>query len=322
MRSLVVIFLHEPADTAAYMLEYLTARKIDFATFRCWEKGVVQTIPNSLDELVHCVPVEGKPHHFIPVSSTSIVSSEDGREGKPTSYLALSGVESFRIRGVASFGGSMSVNDQLPYFDSIRSLMRSCIVTRTPVIGHCLGGQLLSSALGGRVKPSENCEIGWWDIKVEEAEEAKDWFGGRKFINVFLIHTESFTIPSGARRIATGTHCTNQAFQVGDQFAIGMQFHPEVDERKVRALTAPKFPFLYTEEEVAAIRKEEDADEKENGSRACGEVFGTNRRISARMSPAAMTRDAIDKCLSEGRIELNRPIADSIYDTWCSGFLC
>ncbi|ESL05444.1 hypothetical protein TRSC58_06908 [Trypanosoma rangeli SC58] len=195
----------------------------------------------------------------------------------------------------------MSVNDDLPYCASILSLMRSCIETRTPVIGHCLGGQLLSACLGGSVKASENIEVGWIDQEVANAgaHGIKDWFGGRRVINVFEIHTESFTIPSGARLIVKGKYCTNQAFQVGDQYALGMQFHPEVDEEKVRSLTSPEFPSLYTREEIELMNDEE----------------------VARLSPAAMPRDDIERCLNEGRIERNRPIADSIYDTWCSGFL-
>ncbi|ESL11567.1 hypothetical protein TRSC58_00678 [Trypanosoma rangeli SC58] len=78
-----------------------------------------------------------------------------------------------------------------------------------------------------------------------------------------------------------------------------MQFHPEVDEEKVRSLTSPEFPSLYTREEIELMNDEE----------------------VARLSPAAMPRDDIERCLNEGRIERNRPIADSIYDTWCSGFL-
>ncbi|KEG10328.1 glutamine amidotransferase class-I [Trypanosoma grayi] len=283
MRPVVVVLLHEESDTPAYMAVYLAQRGIDFVVFQFWKDDMVHMVPVSVDTPVRCIKVDNAPHRFMPVPATCT-------EG-----------EVCRVRGVASFGGSMSVNDDRPHYEPILHLMRSCIHTRTPVIGHCLGAQLLSCSLGGTVQSSENIEVGWMDLEVENngTDGVKDWFGGRKTINVFQIHTESFSIPQGARRIVRGKYCTNQAYQVGDQYALGMQFHPEVDEEKVKGLVAPTFPSLHTCEEIAAMSKEK----------------------AARLSPAAMTRDAIANCLREGRIEQNRPLADSIYDVWCSGFL-
>ncbi|EKF38013.1 hypothetical protein MOQ_001782 [Trypanosoma cruzi marinkellei] len=283
MRPVVLILLHEPSDTPAYMEVYLNKRGIDYVTYEFWKEEMANLVPASVKNCIRCVKVDDETCRFMPVSEFS----EEGE------YCC--------IRGVASFGGSMSVNDDLPHYAPILSLMRSCIETRTPVIGHCLGGQLLSVCLGGSVGPSEHVEVGWVDQEVVNTGACgiKDWFGGRKVINVFEIHTESFSIPRGARRIVRGKYCVNQAYQVGDQYALGLQFHPEVDAEKVRSLTAPNFPSLYTREEIMAMTDEE----------------------SARLSPAAMCRDDIEGCLRDGRIEQNRPIADSIYDTWCSGFM-
>lgn len=313
MRPVIVMLLHEEQDTGAYMIKYLITRGMDFVMFRCWEERVASLVPKAAGETIRCLPVANKPHHYVPclVNSTAAPSTES--ESLVTTSTSLAPVssnvaEDCRIRAVASFGGSMSVNDELSYFESIRSLMRSCLEKRIPIIGHCLGGQLLSSALGGRIVLSENIEVGWYEMVVEEAEDAKDWFGGRKRFDAFHIHTDSFTIPQGARRIVTGAYCANQAFQVGDQFALGMQFHPEVDEDKVRSLISSQFPTLYTEEELADILRKG----AEGAKRPDGRLL---------VSPGSMTRECIEKCLREGRIEQNRPIADSIYDTWCSGFL-
>ncbi|RNF18071.1 glutamine amidotransferase class-I [Trypanosoma conorhini] len=283
MRPVVVILQHEPKDTAAYMEAYLIKRGIDYVTYECWNDDVARCLPSSVASHIRCVKRGDGAHRFSPLPN----NSEEG--------------ECCCIRGVVSFGGSMSANDDLPYYAPVLALMRSCIETRTPVLGHCLGGQLLARCLGGSVRASEHVEVGWMDQEVVNADAGgiKDWFGGRQVINVFQIHTESFTVPAGARLVVKGKYCANQAYQVGDQYALGMQFHPEVDEEKVRALTSTEFPSLHTRAEIGAMGDEE----------------------AARLSPAAMTRDEIERCLSEGRVERNWPIADSIYDTWCSGFL-
>ena len=134
--------------------------------------------------------------------------------------------------GLCMLGGTMSANDPLPYFSPLLNQVREAIALEIPVIGHCLGGQLLSRALGGTVQASENLEIGWSDVQVVHAS-GPEWFGANARLPLFQWHGESFSIPSGAQRVATGAHCANQAFLVGNMH-LGMQFHCEVDEEKVR----------------------------------------------------------------------------------------
>lgn len=134
-------------------------------------------------------------------------------------------------RGLAILGGPMSANDALPYYPALFRLIRDAVDCATPVIGHCLGAQLMSRALGGSVQASEQVEIGWSDLVVEG--EGAGWFGGASRLRPFQWHGESFSIPPGAARIATGPYCANQAF-VLDGRHLGMQFHCEVDEAKVR----------------------------------------------------------------------------------------
>ncbi|HEY9100911.1 type 1 glutamine amidotransferase [Chitinimonas sp.] len=134
-------------------------------------------------------------------------------------------------RGLAVLGGPMSANDALPYYPQLFGLIREAVDAAKPVIGHCLGGQLLSRALGGTVQASEQVEIGWSDLAVEGV--GAEWFGGADRLRPFQWHGESFSIPPGAARIATGPYCANQAF-VLDGRHLGMQFHCEVDETKVR----------------------------------------------------------------------------------------
>jgi GMP synthase-like glutamine amidotransferase len=137
-----------------------------------------------------------------------------------------------QLSGLAILGGPMSVNDRLPYQAGELELIRHAIAADVPVLGHCLGGQLISVALGGRVGSATHVEIGWSDLCTEQVADA-DWFGGRDGFVQFQWHGESFTIPDGARRIARGRYCTNQAFVVNERH-LAMQFHCEVDEMKVQ----------------------------------------------------------------------------------------
>ncbi|GAB3243557.1 type 1 glutamine amidotransferase [Chitinimonas naiadis] len=134
-------------------------------------------------------------------------------------------------RGLAILGGPMSANDALPYYPQLFELVRHAVATDVPVIGHCLGGQIMSRALGATVQAAEQVEIGWSELQVEAGGER--WFGGSGALRLFQWHGESFSIPAGARRIATGRHCANQAYSLGQKH-LAMQFHCEVDEAKVR----------------------------------------------------------------------------------------
>ena len=74
--------------------------------------------------------------------------------------------EASAISGLAMMGGAMSVNDDLSWIAPMLDLVRSAVTKRTPVIGHCLGGQLMSKALGGEVRANPVKEIGWGEVEV------------------------------------------------------------------------------------------------------------------------------------------------------------
>jgi len=142
------------------------------------------------------------------------------------------------IRGYCGYcmlGGYMSVNDEenFPFLRQEKALVREAIEMDIPVIGHCLGGQLISAALGGTVTQAHMQEIGWNEIEIADDEEARDWFGGHSRVEFFQWHNETFSIPYNARLIATNRYCRNQAFIIDDKH-IGMQFHCEVNQDKVR----------------------------------------------------------------------------------------
>jgi len=132
---------------------------------------------------------------------------------------------------LAILGGEMSANDPLPSLRQAERLILLAIDRGLPVIGHCLGGQLMARALGARVVDAPTPEIGWQPMQVQATPEALSWLGDAGPRSVFQWHYETFELPRGAVRLAESAACANQAFAIGAHLA--MQFHVEVDEEKL-----------------------------------------------------------------------------------------
>ncbi|HWH84103.1 MAG TPA: type 1 glutamine amidotransferase [Burkholderiaceae bacterium] len=144
-------------------------------------------------------------------------------------------------RALALLGGEMSANDALPSLRQAERLILQAMERGIPVIGHCLGGQLMARALGARVVASPAPEIGWQPLQVADSAAARAWFGdepGER--TVYHWHLESFDLPAGAERLATSAACPNQAFAIGPHLA--MQFHVELDRHKLAAWSASVDP--------------------------------------------------------------------------------
>jgi len=135
--------------------------------------------------------------------------------------------------GFAFMGGPMSVNDELPWIARVLGLVNEAVEADIPVLGHCLGGQLIAKALGGRVTRNPVKEIGWGAVAVEDNAPAREWFGAIREFSGFHWHGETFTIPAGATRIAASPYCANQAFALGGHLA--MQCHVEMTPELVRS---------------------------------------------------------------------------------------
>lgn len=129
-------------------------------------------------------------------------------------------------------GGPMSVNDPLPWIDQELALIRQAIDRDMPVLGHCLGGQLISKALGGVVSANPVKEFGWLDVTQANNSAARSWLGDlpQRF-PAFHWHGETFTIPAGAELILGSEQCRNQAFVIGNTLA--MQCHVEMTAEMV-----------------------------------------------------------------------------------------
>ncbi|MFT4171164.1 MAG: type 1 glutamine amidotransferase [Rhodocyclaceae bacterium] len=138
--------------------------------------------------------------------------------------------------GLCFMGGPMSVNDELPWIGGELALIRDAVAHEVPVIGHCLGGQLLARALGGVVTRNREREIGWTRVVATPTREARDWLGPVAAFDAFQWHGETFSLPTGATRILGSEGCANQAYVLGPRGGIhlGMQFHIEMTEALIR----------------------------------------------------------------------------------------
>jgi len=184
--------------------------------------------------------------------------------------------------GLVFMGGPMSVNDDRPWIPPVLQLIRKARDADIPVLGHCLGSQLMAKALGGEVTRNAVKEIGWGKVEAVDESLMHEWFGRKEF-DSFHWHGETFSIPAGARRIAASAHCANQAFVLGPHLA--MQCHVEM-----------------TVELISAWCK--------SGAREI------ERNLEK--SPAVQPADEIQRDLEARLAGLHR-VADHIYDRWTVG---
>ncbi len=105
--------------------------------------------------------------------------------------------------GICSLGGSMSANDELPWIEDELALLRDADQRGVPIIGHCLGGQLLAKAFGAPVTRNAMKEIGWSIVEVDDAELAREWIGSEPAFDLFQWHGDTFALPPQARRFLT-----------------------------------------------------------------------------------------------------------------------
>jgi GMP synthase-like glutamine amidotransferase len=134
--------------------------------------------------------------------------------------------------GLVFMGGPMSVNDDLPWIPQVLSLIQQAVAQDIPVLGHCLGGQLMAKALGGVVGRNPVKEIGWGKVSVAPSNQARHWFGAITGFSGFHWHGETFSIPQGAAGLLSSAHCANQAFAIGKHLAF--QCHVEMTAQMVQ----------------------------------------------------------------------------------------
>jgi GMP synthase (glutamine-hydrolysing) len=142
--------------------------------------------------------------------------------------------------GMIVLGGPMNADqtERYPFLAAEIDWIRAALASQTPLLGICLGSQLLAKAAGARVYPNPVKEIGWYALELTSAA-ADD----RLFANcpanptVFQWHGDTFDLPPGAAHLARSAVCRHQAFRVGHS-AWGLQFHIEVTAEMIEAWLA------------------------------------------------------------------------------------
>jgi GMP synthase (glutamine-hydrolysing) len=131
---------------------------------------------------------------------------------------------------VAMGGNAHAWEEGVPLLEAERDLLHDAVEEAVPVLGICLGGQLLARALGGDVREAEQPEIGWLEIAPTEEAAADPILGHLTApTGVYQWHHDVIELPPGARRLASSPLAPNQAFRADGTDAWGIQFHPEVD---------------------------------------------------------------------------------------------
>jgi GMP synthase-like glutamine amidotransferase len=211
------------------------------------------------------------------------------RQGIPWRLIAIDEGEPVPVAvdgfsGLCFMGGPMSVNDPLPWIEPVCSLIRQAVAQDVPVIGHCLGGQLMSKALGGKVTRNAVKEIGWGKAGAEGHTIARHWLGdfAGKSGTVFQWHGETFSIPPGATRLLANAHCANQMFALGPH--LGMQCHVEM-----------------TPEMIATW---------------CGQWADEATAVADQ--PSVQTPEAMQSEIAE-RLPVMRQLSEQLYSIWIKG---
>jgi GMP synthase (glutamine-hydrolysing) len=149
-----------------------------------------------------------------------------------------------RYRGLIVLGGPMNVDDQhrLRHLRTELRAIERALKQDKPVLGICLGAQLLAHALGAPVRRHHRPEIGWYELTLTDAGRADPVLGvAGERLPVFQWHAYSYALPHGATHLASTRACEQQAFRFGRN-AYGFQFHLEADEEVIeRWLGLPSF---------------------------------------------------------------------------------
>jgi GMP synthase-like glutamine amidotransferase len=160
-------------------------------------------------------------------------------------------------------GGPMSVNDEdrFPWLIAEKQFIRKTIHAGKPVLGICLGAQLIACALGAGVYRNPVKEIGWFPVQGIASDDPSV-FQFPESIDVFHWHGETFDLPEGAVQLAKSEACLNQAFGFGNS-VIGLQFHLETTPRAAQDIVSNcrdeliPAPYIQTEEKILSANPEQ-----------------------------------------------------------------
>ncbi|TRW89603.1 type 1 glutamine amidotransferase [Candidatus Methylobacter oryzae] len=159
---------------------------------------------------------------------------------------------------IIALGGPMSVNDEdeFPWLIDEKLFIAEAIGKNKTILGICLGCQLIAGAVGSRVYPNTEKEIGWFPVYSEQKSLEAPILP--EFFEAFHWHGETFDLPAGAVLLASSAACRNQAFQIG-QRVLGFQFHLEITPESMEMMIAhgrhellPRC-FVQTEQQLRSV---------------------------------------------------------------------
>jgi GMP synthase-like glutamine amidotransferase len=157
-------------------------------------------------------------------------------------------------------GGPMSIHDEVehPWLKREKETIAAAISNNKTVIGFCLGAQFIADALGAKVYPNEQKEIGWYPVNwTKEAQSALNLEALPAELTVFHWHGETYDLPEGATLLASSAACENQAFSYGNN-VFGFQFHLEMLQPNIVSILEncrdelATAPYIQSESEIIA----------------------------------------------------------------------
>lgn len=142
-------------------------------------------------------------------------------------------IPSIDPRVIVILGAPESANDDLPYLKEELALIQNAVKNDIPVLGICLGSQLIAKAFGAKVYQGRRKEIGFYhDVEFDSTTKSRLFQGIQSPATVFHWHGDTFDLPDNATRLAHSKDYHNQAIKIGS--AVGVQFHLEVDASTIQ----------------------------------------------------------------------------------------
>jgi GMP synthase (glutamine-hydrolysing) len=172
-------------------------------------------------------------------------------------------------------GGPISVNDaaMFPFIDQEIGLLKRRIAADKPTLGICLGAQLIARALGAKVYPGKEKEIGWYGLELTAAgEQSALRYLDVKHCSMLHWHGETFDLPVGAALLASSEKCLHQAFSYGKNI-LALQFHPEVSQHVMEKWFIGHIGEIMQTEGISVEQLREDTHQFANQLEVQGELF-------------------------------------------------